>query len=178
MQLLYLIPIALLVLSTGEGHARIGRQWTYQELLKQSDIVVIANAIETKTVVRTDSLVENGLASFARSFEQLETVFRIRAVVKGNRESSDLVLVHFRFDQRDPKGGVDPPLLIVFPVVRGDSTAKTEDTSHGPEYLLFLRTRKDGRYDPVSGQVDPVWSVRQFRDPLQLLEIFSHQQPK
>jgi hypothetical protein len=29
-----------------------------------------------------------------------------------------------------------------------------------PEYLLFLKMRKDGMYQPVSGQLDAAFSVR------------------
>jgi hypothetical protein len=35
-----------------------------------------------------------------------------------------------------------------------------------PEYLLFLKLRKDGRYEPVSGRVDPEFSVRELHAPL------------
>jgi hypothetical protein len=35
-----------------------------------------------------------------------------------------------------------------------------------PEYLLFLKLRKDGRYEPVSGRVDPEFSVRELYTPL------------
>jgi hypothetical protein len=34
-----------------------------------------------------------------------------------------------------------------------------------PEYMLFLRLRKDGRFEPVSGEVDPVLSVRELHPP-------------
>jgi hypothetical protein len=31
-----------------------------------------------------------------------------------------------------------------------------------PEYLLFLKRGKDGRYEPVSGRIDPILSVREM----------------
>jgi hypothetical protein len=31
-----------------------------------------------------------------------------------------------------------------------------------PEYMLFLRLRKDGRYEPVSGEIDPALSIREL----------------
>jgi hypothetical protein len=31
---------------------------------------------------------------------------------------------------------------------------------------LFLKARKDGRYEPVSGQYDPALSVRELNSPL------------
>ena len=35
-----------------------------------------------------------------------------------------------------------------------------------PAYLLFLKARPDGRYEAVSGQVDPKLSVRETHSPL------------
>jgi hypothetical protein len=35
-----------------------------------------------------------------------------------------------------------------------------------PEYLLFLKRGKDGRYEPVSGRIDPVLCVREMYWPL------------
>ena len=34
-----------------------------------------------------------------------------------------------------------------------------------PEYLLFLKQRKDGNYEPVSGQLDAAFSVRALLPP-------------
>ena len=33
-----------------------------------------------------------------------------------------------------------------------------------PEYLLFLKRLKDGRYEPVSGRIDPAPSVREVSE--------------
>ena len=35
-----------------------------------------------------------------------------------------------------------------------------------PEYLLFLKKGKGGRYEPVSGRTDPALSVRELFHPL------------
>ncbi len=35
----------------------------------------------------------------------------------------------------------------------------------GPEYLLFLRKRKDDRYEAVSGQMDSDFFVRALFEP-------------
>jgi hypothetical protein len=34
-----------------------------------------------------------------------------------------------------------------------------------PQYLLFLKKWKDGRYEAVSGQIDPSLSVREMHHP-------------
>jgi hypothetical protein len=35
-----------------------------------------------------------------------------------------------------------------------------------PGYLLFLKQGKDGRYEPVSGQIDAELSVKEVNSPL------------
>ena len=37
---------------------------------------------------------------------------------------------------------------------------KSQSTTGSPEYLLFLKKRNDGRYEAVSGQLDPTFSAR------------------
>jgi hypothetical protein len=34
-----------------------------------------------------------------------------------------------------------------------------------PQYLLFLKKRPDGRYEAVSGQIDPSLSAREMYSP-------------
>lgn len=34
-----------------------------------------------------------------------------------------------------------------------------------PEYLLFLKRRQDGKYEPLSGRVDPALSIREVFHP-------------
>jgi hypothetical protein len=45
---------------------------------------------------------------------------------------------------------------------RGDGMVEVPQ----PDYMLFLRKLKDGRYEPVSGKIDPQLSVRAIFDPL------------
>jgi len=40
-----------------------------------------------------------------------------------------------------------------------------EEMSAQPEYLLFLKRRTDGRYEPISGQMDAALSVREVAEP-------------
>ena len=77
-----LISVAAL-LAASIAFARIpNRDWTYKELLSESDLVVIANALETKSVPNREDMSQNGLQKFPYSFQQVETTFRIQVILK------------------------------------------------------------------------------------------------
>ena len=44
--------------------------------------------------------------------------------------------------------------------------AKSKITLSTPQYLLFLKRSADGHFEPVSGQIDAVLSVREIYRPL------------
>jgi len=75
-------------------------------------------------------------------------------------------VLHFRL-----KEGVivnDGPSLVRFRTKRGLSIrTKTIKAAAGkPDYMLFLKRNKDGRYEPVSGRIDPRLSVKEIYSPL------------
>ena len=160
---------AVLLLTANTSDARPIRNWTYNDLLKESDLVVIANVTDTKVVPTTDDVSVNGLARLGRDFQQLETVFLVRVIVKGEHKQERLHLVHFGIGPKTesmPNG----PMLIEFS--KSDRIARTltgKERVYGRDYLLFLKIRNDGKYDPVTGQVDSVLSVRELGDPMELL---------
>jgi hypothetical protein len=114
-------------------------------------------------VKMTEDMVRNKLGSFGYSFQQVETTLRVRFVLNGKHKLKELKLVHFRFDK---SVGVvfNPPQLLAFPDERHVAKNRSEEGG-GHDYLLFLKSRKDGKYEPVSGQEDPIFSVRQLGDP-------------
>ena len=65
---------------------------------------------------------------------------------------------------------LNKPLLIELKQSK-DKKSKLHQQSQGlrkisqPEYLLFLKKRKDGTYEPVSGQLDASFSVRAMFPP-------------
>jgi hypothetical protein len=148
--------------------------------LKKSDLVVIANALKTVTVPNTDSPPKAGIVRLgdhdAAMFQQVETTFHIRAVVKGQLPDKRLTLVHFRWKSNDelrkeqkPSGDwwdgmisvENGPGLVEFASDGGFvEPTRAGVVKAGPDCLLFLKLRKDGKYQPVSGQVDPEYSVR------------------
>jgi hypothetical protein len=166
---LTLFVVFLLAAST--SHARLGRSWTYDDLVKESDLVVIANAVDTKVVPTTDDLSVNGLGDSGYRVQQIETVIRVRAVIKGKYEQKRLDMVHFRYDPKGTVGIINGPTLIEFP--KSDRIARTigegNERVYGKDYLLFLKVGKDGKYRPVTGQADPLFSVRELGSALHLI---------
>jgi len=165
----------VVLLTTTIAYSRVPiRDWSYKQLLAESDLVVIANALETRQVPNGDDMSKNGLQSFPYSFQQVDTTFHVQVVLKGKLEGKQLRLVHFRYAPKtvDIDSG---PSLVAFS--KDESVVSVENgvLIHGPVYLLFLKARKDGRYDPISGQVDPDFSVRELKDPPRdLLERVRH----
>jgi len=140
-------------------HARPVPMWSYEELFKQSDLVVIAQPTNSVEVA-------DRMQKWQSEFIGINTTFKIDHVVKGNLESTDLTMLHYRMKpgQLMPNG----PCLVSF---RMQSLLYTVENGpkvegSGPAtYLLFLKKLDDGRYEAVTGQIDPVFSVKELTAP-------------
>ena len=136
--------------------ARRIEDWPYERLFKEADLVVIADTertAETKDRLKTDWKVE---------FLGLDTTFMVRSTLKGKAQADTITLLHYR----SPEGPriENGPLLVS--IRTEPSFAKGEGKKEmRTEYLLFLRVRPDGRFEPVSGQIDPALSVRELQTP-------------
>ena len=150
--------------------------WPYEELLKEADLVVIARAVSN---LATDDKWNSDVFDSDR-FTAVETTFELATVLKGKSVNSFKVL---HFQHRNPSRPFeDGPRLVSFLVqpfsvgirpvgIRRSGETKKEGPKTleptkrkslmpAPEYLLFLKRRTDGRFEAVSGQVDPNSSVR------------------
>jgi hypothetical protein len=154
------LTLALFFLSLPPAHARRLETWSYDRLLKEADVVVIATAVSSKDSGETFK--EKDLHV---DFLGVETTFSVEAILKGKVEGDKLKVLHYRL-----KKGVlvdNGPLLVSFRTQGIEVNLK-----HGhlhleqPSYLLFLKKRKDGRYEAVSGQIDPRLCVREMYRPL------------
>ena len=133
--------------------------WTYKELLEKSDLVVIA---KVESVADFDGNVE--VAPFAEFLTPQVTKFNVEGVLRGEHQAETLELVHCRFrnEQIPPNG----PLLARFESegrkmrIESGANEGTLVQEGRPSYLLFLKRREDGRFEPVAGQVDSELSVR------------------
>ena len=124
-------------------------------------------------------LKKSGLKSFFDKgrFEGVMTIFGAAFTLKGDPPLC-IWLDHFRY-----KEGVvrynDGPDLVAFlkePLqIEVKQNVKKKGKLHQqrqelrkisqPEYLLFLKKHKDGKYEPVSGQLDASFSVRTLFPP-------------
>ena len=169
---LFLLAVIGLTLETGinaaTSFARPIRQWTQQELFDEADIVVVATASEPKKS-------ENSDVFFSEYLQQYESELEVRSVFKGretepsfkkNVEIKLIKFVQFRY-RPDLKAtlGNGPSFAVL-------GTAKFVDRvpTAPPHYLLYIRKRKDGRYEPVSGNRNPVDFINRIlifpeRDP-------------
>lgn len=152
-------------LASTVGVAREIEPWSYERLFKAADLVVIARAMETKD--STDTTSDN---PWKTEMLGLDTTLHVRVVVKGAMKGNSVTVLHFRL--KDDKPIPDGPLLVSFKrgpikVQLSDLEGDMSESTVVPEYLLFLRSRKDGRYEPVAGRVDPELSVRELYPPLQ-----------
>jgi hypothetical protein len=156
-----LLPSALAMLALPAlAHSRLVPDWPYEKLLKEADVVVIGKAVTSKDT--KDVSKDN---PWKVEFQAVETTFSVEAGLKGKVEGDKLTVLHYKL-----KPGVsveNGPGLVTFRT-KG-ITLRTKEAKVGlgqPGYLLFLKKGKDGRYEPVSGQVDPELSVKELNSPL------------
>jgi hypothetical protein len=161
-----------LFLFYSSASSRITEYWPYERLFKEADLVVIATAQKT---TRAKERFEDDL--WPLELVGLNTRFQVEHCVKGKLKKDKIVVLHFRFGglskkekkEKTPREFIiDGPSFLNFRLK--EIIVKLKDrnlTMPRPEYLLFLKRRKDGRYEPVSGRIDPVYSVREIFAPLE-----------
>jgi hypothetical protein len=152
-------------LLTPLASARLIESWPYERLLKEADLVVIARA--TSAADCEDRTTDN---RWKAPFLGVNTTFRVESVLKGKARGRSIRVLHFKL--KDGVRIVNGPLLVSFRRTSLELRTK-EGGKLGlgvPSYLLFLKVRKDGRYEPVSGRVDPELSVRELLPPLETRE--------
>jgi hypothetical protein len=144
----------LFLLVVAPASARIVQPWPAAKLTEQADLIVIARPTATGDAAKSDKP--------PKGYDDLvgtDTEFKVLAVLKGKLEGEKLALFHFRHplsktSSQSPE--VDGPGLVAFDPKAQDGRSR---------YLLFLKKRKDGRYECVSGQVDPDSSVAALAGP-------------
>lgn len=160
-----LVLFATIAITASVCEAGTHRTWPYHDLVNESDLVVIADAVLSKDTEQTDDFGKDYLL-------QMETTLNVHAVLKGKIEKGTLKFVHFRYDPDWNSFIFDGPLLVGFqtaPSIEEDVTLEDGKKQHlripRHHYLLFLKRRGDGRYEAVSGQMYPVYSVKLLTPP-------------
>ena len=161
-----LVCAACFLVYPSAAPARLIKVWNYDKLLKEADLVVLAVAVRTE---KADY--EPPDHSWPRELVAQNTTLKVRGTLKGKAEGENIKVLHFKFGEYkkgfEHDGIFDGPNFVEFrvgPVTKGTGKEKRIITP-AQEYLLFLKKTKDGRYEPVSGQVDPVDSIREVSYP-------------
>jgi hypothetical protein len=146
----YGCAIALLFAAACLCNARPTRNWTYEELKAEADLIVIATATETKDQDKTvfPNLVQADAEGKRIPVPAIgmDTRFKVLGVLKGDEKLKELAVYHLR-------------------------EAKAENVPNGPRvasfdlkgqrrYLMFLKREADGRFVAVTGQVDSAIGVK------------------
>jgi len=137
--------------------------WSYQLLVEQSDVVLIGNVEATRDF---DEKLEK--SPFSDILEGQLTTFKVETVLKGKAAGEKIDLVHYLVNPKEPV--INGPLPAHFvdkdrrmTITSIDGVAVKQDrVEPRPAYLLFLKARSDGRYEPVTGQVDSMFSARKI----------------
>jgi hypothetical protein len=142
-----------------------GRQiedWPYEKLFKRADLIVIVKPLEVRGAnIQDDAKVPEDYQDYMTG---VVTKFKVLHVVKGEFKQKNLAIFHLRM--KEGKSIMNGPMLVSFqkkPVKLKGEDPKIEVKDR--DYILFLKKDKDGRLKFVSGQTDPVLSVKEVREP-------------
>ena len=153
-----------LLLAGSQGFGRGVEPWPYEKLMKEADLVVVAAFESAEDTADVPTHPEMKRTEW---FVGRTSTLEVRGILKG-KPAEQIKIRHFRLN-KDKVGHIpNGPDLVEFR--NGDTTIKIKgymEAQYGRvEYLLFLKSRKDGRYDPVSGECDPSLSVRERYSPV------------
>jgi hypothetical protein len=163
----YRVLVFLFLLGAGQDiHARDIPAWPYERLFNEADAVILADAISNHDT--TD-------VSDPKGYIGVDTVLQVKHVMKGKIETKNITVLHFRHDPHH--AFADGMLVVHFRLtggyLRGEflpdnkkmMPIQVKESLPQPEYMLFLKRRADGRYEPVTGQDDAALSVREVAQP-------------
>ncbi|HEY1189125.1 MAG TPA: hypothetical protein VGE74_15835 [Gemmata sp.] len=162
--------VSVLLIGVAPAPARFIEDWPYDKLFKNADVVVFAEATKTEPVA------DEPLRGHPWPCELVgqNTTFKVKHALKGKVAGDSIKVLHFKLGP--PKKGQvaviieNGPLLVAFRTAGVIVKAKGDEENTilpQPEYLLFLKKMKDGRYEPVSGRIDPALSVKEVSAPLE-----------
>lgn len=155
-------------------HGRARKKWTYENLITESDVVLIGMFKEKKEVEFTKADTES-VYNDGGSYLGIDTHFEVLGVLKANPEwkqtPKTCTVFHFAWDFKKigfisgmqpifvdfsirtfSKPGIDLENLDEGIVYRGWDDSKPYKEAPRSPHLMFLKARPDGRYEPVSGQ--------------------------
>jgi len=158
--MLLVLPAVWLSWHADMASGRLVEPWSYEKLLNESDLVVIADAKKTEdtTDKPRDPLFKPDLDHIIGRTSTLE----VKGTLKGKAPGAEIKVLHFRL--MEEWSIINGPSLVAFRTkpVEIKHDGHSESWHSRCEYMLFLKARKDGRYEPVAGQYDAGMSVREL----------------
>jgi len=163
------------LLATSALGGRKIEDWPYERLFKEADVAVIARADGTADT--KDQLKHKEWANV--EFIGQESTLKVQSILKGSlkeekgKGEKTIKVLHYRLPEN--RNIQDGPMLVTFRKeglhLEGTINGVKFQSSGGrPDYMIFLRSCQDGRYEPISGQIDPALSVRVMTTPADFLE--------
>lgn len=155
------IPLlAFIILVPSLSHARKPPLLSYEQLAKKADFILVVRAIRTRDAHDGDPIVE--MKRGEKYLTPVITHIRVLATLKGKIDSKEIHLPHYRVDHVKAKenglnGWGNGPALVQFPESANDVADSPEPRAG--DRLLFLIKDDGGKFDFVTGQFDPKYSV-------------------
>ena len=161
----FLAITVVLLISTLAPAMRLVDSWPYSKLFEKADLIVIAK-VDSVEAAKGDPLSH----SWSTELNPFNCKMTVQHVLKGTTDVKSLTVLHYRWGKpkKDRNGNdlinfilEDGPMLVEFRTEGlfaniGDQKNVILST---PQYMLFLKKLTDGRYEPISGHIDPAFSV-------------------
>ena len=129
----------------------------HKEMSEQADLIVIATPTGNADLPGPTTLpnivsVDNTGRRHEIPATRVETTFHAVALLKGKLadNSTSFKLLHLKLANPVDAGGESAPQLIDF------------NPTDRAQYLMFLKLRTDGSFEPYNGQTDPVYSIEKL----------------
>jgi hypothetical protein len=160
---LLLVECCLAFVSAGTAWFDVRAIYTYERLKKEADVILIGMPVSSEaTKKKLDPGYYGGILAEQR------TTFRALVVLKGKCPKNRVTVYHYVIGPPPKKKGDGPtPCLFDPDVFRfTDKAGKPLPAT----YLIFLRKRKGGNYEPVSGMDQMSPSFQRLERPLEVFD--------
>ena len=130
-----MLAAIILATTTSASHARPVHLWSYDELARKADLVLIVSVAKPTERTGAQETFHSG------QLDKVRTELKVHAVLKGKYDSANIELMHLA----EP---IDPHILFV------DGWGFMWFKERDDMFLVFLIKSDDGKLAPVTGQED------------------------
>lgn len=148
--------------------ARPVPSWPYEKLVAESDVVAIVEPVENKPA--QDMFPGYSYGHPTNHFTATDTRFKVHTVLKGDTVK-ELTVLHFSYST-NVSVIVNGASFIQFftgplqyekrALKNGKPVGGVTSYQQPPEWIVFLKRRSDGRFEPVAGHCDSAHSFREL----------------